>query len=134
MFVVDEDGAVGILDAHAWTWISPPTEAHPFRGWRSAWSADGSMVTTTADGTVGHWDGRTGEFLGSTFLDTDGDVTFSADGHTILVAGDDGRLLRWPVAVDRWVDAACRLAGRELTREEWRSHLGDRPYQRVCAG
>jgi DNA-binding SARP family transcriptional activator/WD40 repeat protein len=134
MFVVDQDGAVGIVDTHTWEWITAPTNAHPFRGWRSTWSADGSKVATTAGGAVGHWDGRTGEFLGSALLDTDGDVAFSADGRTILVAGDDGRLLRWSISVDRWVDAACRLAGRELTREEWRSYLGDRPYESVCAG
>jgi WD40 repeat protein len=90
------------------------------------------VAATTDDGAVGHWDGRTGEFLGSTFLDTGGDVAFSPDGRTILVAGEDGRLLRWSLSVDGWTAAACRLAGRDLTREEWRGHLGERPYSPVC--
>ena len=131
-FAVDPDGAVGIVDPRTWDWISRPTSAHPFRGWQSAWSADGSMVATAAEGAVGHWDGRTGEFLGSTYLDTEGDVAFSPDGRTILVAGEDGRLLRWSLSVDGWTAAACRLAGRDLTREEWRGHLGERPYSPVC--
>jgi hypothetical protein len=29
---------------------------------------------------------------------------------------------------------ACRIANRNLTREEWRQYLGDLPYQPICPG
>lgn len=33
-----------------------------------------------------------------------------------------------------WKRLACRIANRNLTRQEWRQYLGDLPYQKTCPG
>jgi WD40 repeat protein len=131
--VTGEDGSIGLVDTRTWAWRSPRTTAHPFRAWRVAWSSDGALVATTGGGRVGHWDGHTGEFLGSTVIDTEADAVFTPDRRALEMVSDDGRLLTWRLGVDAWVAAACRLAGREMTREEWHSYLGDRRYSPVCS-
>ena len=43
------------------------------------------------------------------------------------------RIRVWDLRPDHWVDAACRLAGRNLTRVEWESHIGDlAEYRPLC--
>jgi len=32
-----------------------------------------------------------------------------------------------------WLDGACRLAGRALSRDEWQRYLPDQAYQPACA-
>lgn len=44
----------------------------------------------------------------------------------------DGQLYTVTTDVAEWIDFACWLAGRDLTREEWRDSLDERPYDRVC--
>ena len=52
------------------------------------------------------------------------------------IAGTDAKAREHFVfAADRsaWLTAACTLAGRTLTREEWRRHVGDgKPYAPAC--
>jgi DNA-binding SARP family transcriptional activator/WD40 repeat protein len=57
-------------------------------------------------------------------------VTLSPDGSRLLVGGERAWELR--LDPDRWEEQACAAAGRNLTRAEWRSHLGDEPYRRTC--
>jgi WD40 repeat protein len=54
----------------------------------------------------------------------------------------NGRLLidyladaaQWPMNVGAWERFACSVAGRNLTRAEWRDVLPNRSYRRVCPG
>jgi WD40 repeat protein len=59
-------------------------------------------------------------------------VTFSPNGKLLAVAnGLDVRL--WDVSLDSWMKRACRMANRNLTREEWRRYMGDDvPYRKTC--
>ena len=57
---------------------------------------------------------------------------FSADGSQLRVSRDDGSVLTWDLDPASWVATACRLAGRDLTQEEWRTYLPNRPYTRTC--
>ncbi|WP_048550905.1 WD40 repeat domain-containing protein, partial [Nostocoides japonicum] len=63
--------------------------------------------------------------------------------HTGLLAGllpDDRtgadptgqRTYTMPAAPSAWVDAICRTAGDDLTRTEWSTYVGSRPYVRPC--
>ena len=39
----------------------------------------------------------------------------------------------WDVSTQGWSDRACRIAGRNLTYDEWLRYLGkDKPYAKVC--
>jgi hypothetical protein len=54
----------------------------------------------------------------------------------------NGRLLidyladaaQWPTDVATWERFACQVAGRDMTRAEWRTILPARPYIDVCPG
>jgi WD40 repeat protein len=59
---------------------------------------------------------------------------------TVPVFARNGRLVidyladaaEWPMNVSAWERFACQVAGRNLTRAEWRDVLPNRSYMRVC--
>jgi class 3 adenylate cyclase/WD40 repeat protein len=54
------------------------------------------------------------------------------DGGELAVESTHGTAL-WTLDPDLWARAACRLAGRNLTTEEWDTYLGDlAPYRATC--
>ena len=52
----------------------------------------------------------------------------------LALAIDTGRGVEfWDLDPQHWEDAACRLAGRNLTPAEWEQYLGDlAPYRATC--
>jgi hypothetical protein len=54
------------------------------------------------------------------------------DGHTLMIGRPNGPVLTWDLRPGKLVELACSLAGRNLTREEWREFVGDRPFRRTC--
>jgi WD40 repeat protein len=72
-----------------------------------------------------------GSFPGPAFALTN--TSFTADGRELIVAFDDGSGLVWPVSLDAWTSRACSIAGRNLTRDEWRQYLAGRGYQATCS-
>jgi DNA-binding SARP family transcriptional activator/WD40 repeat protein len=61
-----------------------------------------------------------------------GAVAVRDDGLEAVVTTDRG-LVRWDLNPDHWVEAGCRLAGRNLTGAEWDQYLGDlAAYRRTC--
>jgi len=59
-------------------------------------------------------------------------IAFSPDGAYLATASDDktARVQRW--RSEGLVDEACARLTRNLTKEEWRQHLGDEPYHKTC--
>jgi hypothetical protein len=57
----------------------------------------------------------------------------SADGRRMVTNSETGVLL-WNLAPDRLFEAACRLAGRELTPLEWSTYFGEEPQTATCSG
>jgi hypothetical protein len=45
----------------------------------------------------------------------------------------DGRAYRWDVRLASWRRHACAVAGRAMTREEWRDALPEYRYAPACA-
>lgn len=103
-----------------------------------AFSADGAWIASgDLHGEIRIWDatsgdprvgmaGHRGQVLG---LEFDG-------AEWLLSGGEDRTLRRWRiglVATDReaW-ERACRMANRNLDREEWQEFLRDRPYRETC--
>jgi hypothetical protein len=56
------------------------------------------------------------------------------DGNTVLIASQDGTISTWDTTVQHSLETACRIAGRNLTRDEWHDVLGNRTYQESCPG
>ena len=40
--------------------------------------------------------------------------------------------IEWPMDANTWEQFACRVAGRNLTRPEWRNVLPNRAYRPSC--
>jgi WD40 repeat protein len=112
-------------------------------------SDDTRFATVGADGTAVVWNladlSPVHSFtVGASQLTA---VRFSPDNRTLLVVGADGGVLAFDLTGGRGVGAAltttpdtdpalvqlaCRLAGRGLTGDEWRTYLPDRAFQQVC--
>ena len=55
----------------------------------------------------------------------------AVDGEvSAVVRGHPGRT--YPLDPQVWLDRACAVAGRDLTRDEWSSYLPGREYEQTC--
>lgn len=61
-------------------------------------------------------------------------LAFSTDGGTLTAAAGDGSARRWDGAFPSGLlAAACAIADRSLTREQWAGYAGTQPFQQVCS-
>ena len=54
------------------------------------------------------------------------------EGHTILIPSRGGAVYTMDTRTEHWIEAACEIAGRNLTQAEWTNAFGDRPYRETC--
>jgi DNA-binding SARP family transcriptional activator/WD40 repeat protein/tRNA A-37 threonylcarbamoyl transferase component Bud32 len=95
-------------------------------------TADGTLIATKGgDHSVVLYDVETGVRIGSPITIPDDEanwIALSLDGRWLATGGEaaDGRRASqiWDLDPQAWVTAACRVAGRNLTREEWEAHIG----------
>ena len=57
-------------------------------------------------------------------------MLFESNGRVLINLASDA--IEWPTDVNTWQRFACRVAGRELTRDEWHDLLPGRGYQPIC--
>jgi WD40 repeat protein len=57
---------------------------------------------------------------------------FTPSGAYLFAISDAGRAYRWDVRVSSWAGRACTVAGRTLTRAEWKAALPERHYAPAC--
>ena len=87
-------------------------------------------------GFVKLWDTATLQQVGTALPGSPGkwaNVLFTAGGSQLLTLYDDGRGTLWPMSLRAWKAQACRVAGHNLTREEWSRFVTGRSYSKVCA-
>ena len=58
------------------------------------------------------------------------DVLFEPSGRLLLPYLSNAE--EWPTDLPTWERFACRVAGRDLTPQEWHALLPNRAYQHVC--
>ena len=91
------------------------------------------LVTMSDDGDLRLWDVATQKLIGGPIPVSAGGGTaeFFPDGtHVLADFGSTGVV--WNVDPVAWEARACRVAHRDLTREEWNDFLGRRAYRPVC--
>jgi WD40 repeat protein/DNA-binding SARP family transcriptional activator len=92
------------------------------------------LMTTNNDGTIQLWALPTDEPIGAPLpgANTGGWGTFFPNGKAVVATFGSGTGVVWNVDPTRWSAQACRIAGRNLTRAEWRTHLPNQPYSKTC--
>jgi hypothetical protein len=59
-------------------------------------------------------------------------ATYLDDGHTLVLAYEDGSVLSLETDPVAWQAHACAVDGRNFTRDEWAAAFPDRDYRETC--
>ena len=97
-------------------------------------SADKSLLLTNHDGAARLWDVATGQQIGVEFPNAEQTIPGVNFGQTLqLVTGANESALVWNLDTTEWAEIACRVAGSNLTRDEW-AQWGprDEDYRSIC--
>ncbi|MEP6760886.1 MAG: BTAD domain-containing putative transcriptional regulator [Sporichthyaceae bacterium] len=128
------DGALHFLDSRNLRNVGPPLSGGAGAAVQLAFSRDGGLLAALGEGgRVRLVDVASRTQLGEPIeLGGDRSIAVRPDGLALAQPGAKGLLL-WDLRPTRWRTAACRYAGRALTREEWQRFLravGD--YRPAC--
>jgi WD40 repeat protein len=127
----------------------PPRSGHTGPVTGVAFNRPGSFLATASLlGGTRLWDPRTGLGFGDELVASPrpGSLksielppflalrnAFSPDGNLLAVAGVETRAMMWDVDADVWRRRACAIAGRNLSREEWKLYLpAGKRYRATC--
>ena len=116
----------------------------------AAWNPAGTRVLTTGDdGTARVWNADTGVQLAvlSCHAAKVGHAAWNQAGTRVVTASDDGTARVWDLAGrerfagtvshmsgQELIKAACQRAERNMTDQEWRQYMRERPYRDTCPG
>ncbi len=131
--------------------IPPPLEGDEGVIGGVAYSPDGTLLATSRGGfsTTQLWRADSGVRFAGTFVPGALPYTeqtfhldhflanrpaFSPSGDRLVTTGLNGATVSWTLEPDQWRDAACTIAGRELSEAEWRQYLPDRDPYPLCEG
>jgi len=101
---------------------------------RLTFSPDGNLLAAGGRGKILIWDLQSRQSMGELLLGNDKAVTglsFSPDSNTLYsVAGD---VVAWNLTQEYLIEAACKMANRNLSAEEWYAAMGEEAQlQPVC--
>jgi WD40 repeat protein len=103
-----------------------------------AGTPDGRRVlAVSASGPLYVWDRGTGRQIGPPLAGHGSaatDLVMISDGQTVVTTEQEAWVLRRPTTPTQWAETACRIAGRDLSRQEWDRYLPGRPYRPTCTG
>jgi WD40 repeat protein len=138
LFVGLYNGMGRLFSTDDWKPLGQPLRAHTARITFPEFTPDGrTLVTAAADGSVVLWDVATQRPLGSPLRlapNTFVSAALSPDGSRLYAVSTRGEGISFDMSPEAWKRHACRVAGRELSEDEWRDALPGRPYQAVCSG
>jgi WD40 repeat protein len=129
------DGTLRFFDAGTGRRRGTPVPAHAGFTIATRFSPDGRVVATSGtDGVASLWDVRTGQRVGAPLPIGEGGAhaAYAPGGASLMAVTDTGRGALWDIDPAAWRRRACAVAGRVLTRDEWRAVLPTRPYRPAC--
>ena len=101
-----------------------------------AFSENGQMLASgSLDQTLILWDAATFQPIGQALLGANGSVTslsFTSDSKMLVSGSDAGSITLWDVDIQSWEQRACKLAGRDLTSDEWQQFFPGRAQHEIC--
>jgi DNA-binding SARP family transcriptional activator/WD40 repeat protein len=136
LFYGDDAGRVWTLDTRTWKPRGRPLAAQANHGRFALTPDDRMLATTSSDGTTQLWDSASGRPIGTALPGVANhpvSVAFVDRGTHLVTLQDNGRGYLWDVQPQSWARRACEVAGRTLTRTEWRDALPERDYAPACA-
>jgi WD40 repeat protein len=134
----DAEGRMRLLDLETLEWIGSDARADTLAdagGW-VAFAPDGQQFAALQTNRIGLWDGHTGAYQGSLplpALATGGSIRYLPDSSGLLIAARDGRTWVADTRTSTWASRVCRIAGRNLTQDEWAEFFPSRPYHATCS-
>ncbi|MFP5252554.1 MAG: BTAD domain-containing putative transcriptional regulator [Actinomycetes bacterium] len=130
-----DDTEVQLVDATTWERLGAAAPRDERPGTFDL-SPDGTQFATLhADGIV-LFDGTTGARQATISLPSrtpEVRLSYLPESSGLLVAGVDGRTWTVDTRPASWSDRACTIAGRNLSREEWKEYFPGRAYEVTCA-
>jgi class 3 adenylate cyclase/WD40 repeat protein len=129
-------GAVYVAEFPTGRPVGPPLQGGTEGLAGLAVSPDGDRFATLGSGgSIRLWDLASRRQLGSPVRGFEGASGVAyLDDKTLVTSGTGEGTLFLDLDPDSWRATACRLAGRDLTREEWETYLPGEPYRRTCHG
>jgi WD40 repeat protein len=132
-----ETGLVYAFDVASGEPLHEPARAHSSWVGQVEWLPDGRTVASTGEDTqIVLYDTERGvvraRLPASTRAGMAHTYLLEADGDGITALAGERPGTRYSLDPERWLDRACEVAGRDLTRDEWAGYLPDRPYRRTC--
>ena len=91
------------------------------------------LTVASNDATASIWDVKSLKRVGNPFPPRPGalpSVLFEPSGRLLLPYLSYA--YEWPTDLPTWQRFACRVAGRDLTTQEWHELLPSRTYEHVC--
>jgi WD40 repeat protein len=138
LFVGQINGTGRLFSTDTWKQVGRPLEAQTARITFPEFTPDSrTLITAAADGTVVLWDVATQKPIGAPLAlapNTWTSAVLSPDGSRLYAISTRGEGISFDMSPEAWKRHACLVAGRELTVDEWREALPERPYQTVCSG
>jgi WD40 repeat protein/DNA-binding SARP family transcriptional activator len=131
----DNDGTLGFWDPVTGHRLVPPVPGPPAYPRVLQVSDTGDRAATIGhDGSVAVWDTAARRLLARlpTHGAKAGAIALAPDGRRLLVIEPDGTSTVWDLDEGSWQRAACNLARRALTQDEWQRFLPGRPYRPAC--
>ncbi len=135
------DGLVRLWSASNWSEVGSPFQDSAGGGTSLSFDPTGELLVTGAtDSTVRLFDLRNVSQVipfgppsfPLTSIDEWNSAEFTRDGTAVIVMDSAGEAWIWPMLWQAWAAHACAVAGRQLSRTEWKEFMGGRPYARVC--
>jgi WD40 repeat protein len=124
-------GATAVLDAKTLAEVSVVVGPRAGGGYPT-YSPDGERFMTVGDEQVRIFDGHSGRVVESLRSESLAAAAFGTDSWTVTLVSATGGISYWDSRPEAALKAACRMVGRDLTDEEWRTYLPNRARMRVC--